>query len=220
VLVATFLLFFGFKKYITRYLFGNKIANAEDFIEDTQRISDALTMQLTNKLLADAPEETKERVRFILPKMANWFIWSRLRNWWWQWILGIFISLGGLTGTLLLMNQNKLLEGQNKLLESQNELIQNQMYQNEASRRGALIVLMSNIMDKVDDEISSQKNKNPQLKEFNLSQSLIGQIAALSHSFKPYKFLKGDTIVGEELSPERGQLLITFKVLYSFCIAH
>jgi uncharacterized protein YjbI with pentapeptide repeats len=199
VLVATFLLFFGFKKYITRYLFGNKAANAEDFIEDTQRISDALTEQLANKLLADAPEETKERVRFILPKMANWFIWSRLRNWWWQWVLGIFISLGGLTGTLLLMNQNKL--------------IQNQMYQNEAMRIGSLVVLMSNIMDKVDREISVQQGINPQQKEFNLSQSLIGQIAALSHSFKPYKFLKGDNIIGKELSPERGQLLITLANL-------
>ncbi len=49
--------------------------------------------------------------------------------------------------------------------------------------------------------------------KYSLSQSLIGQIAALSHSFKPYRYLEGDTLISWPLSPERGQLLITLTLL-------
>ena len=119
------------------------------------------------------------------------------------------MSLGGLTGTLLLVNQNEL-------LQNQNQLIKNQMSLEEASRRGALVMLMSNIFDKVDDEIAEQKAEMSvwQIEitdstKYSLSQSLIGQIAALSYSFKPYKFMDGDTMIGRPLSPERGQLLVT-----------
>lgn len=45
--------------------------------------------------------------------------------------------------------------------------------------------------------------------KFKLSLSLIGQIAALSQAFKPYRFLDRDTLIGRPLSPERGQLLVT-----------
>ena len=118
-------------------------------------------------------------------------------------------------GTILLMNQNDL-------LQNQNVLIQRQMSLEEASRRSALVVLMSNIMDKVDDEIKEQrsdllKKDVPKAAvdtmKFSLSQSLIGQIAALSYSFKPYRFLDADTLIGKALSPERGHLLITLMRL-------
>jgi hypothetical protein len=115
---------------------------------------------------------------------------------------------------MLLMNQNELLQNQNGLLNNQNTLIKHQMSLEEAGRRSALVVLMSNIMDKVDREIEEQKRANPRDSLFSLSQSLIGQIAALSHSFKPYRYLvEGDTLILEPLSPERGQLLITLSML-------
>lgn len=107
---------------------------------------------------------------------------------------------------------------QNNLMENQNALVKQQMSLDEAGRRSALIALMSNIMDKVDDEIKEQRSdllKKGMSKaavdtmKFSLSQSLIGQITALSHSFKPYRFLDADTLIGKPLSPERGQLLIT-----------
>jgi hypothetical protein len=129
--------------------------------------------------------------------------------------LGIFVSLGGLTGTLLLMNQNEL-------LQNQNALIQQQMFLSEASRKSALVVLMSNIMDKVDGEITDEKEElymNRLSKaavdtmRFSLSQSLIGQIAALSYSFKPYRYMEGNNLIKKSLSPERGQLLITLTLL-------
>ncbi|MFN0214309.1 MAG: pentapeptide repeat-containing protein, partial [Saprospiraceae bacterium] len=137
----------------------------------------------------------------------------------WQFTLTFIVAC---VGTWLLLNQNDLLGSQNSLLKNQNTLIQHQMSLEEASRRSALVMLMSNIMDKVDDEIKEQKNAlrskgisktAVDTMKFSLSQSLIGQIAALSHSFKPYKFMDGDTIISKPISPERGQLLITLTRL-------
>lgn len=124
-------------------------------------------------------------------------------------------SILAIIGTWLVINQNQLMENQNKLIERQMSL-------DEASRRSALVMLLSNIMDKVDDEIKEQKNdllKKGIAKvavdtmKFSLSQSLIGQIAALSHSFKPYRYMDGDSLISKPLSPERGQLLITLTQL-------
>jgi hypothetical protein len=218
VIVLTFLMVFVFRQFITRKILGEN--SVGDFLDDAQIVSDSVTDQLAKNLLVNVAPATSERVRKVLPRLASWFIWGRLRNWWWNWILGIFISLGGLTGTLTLMNQNELLEAQNKkiddqtgLLKAQNELVSRQMQLEEANRRSALVVLMSNIMDKVDREIESQQTglsmKAKEQKKYRLSQSLIGQIAALSHSFKPYRYMDGDSLIGRPLSPERGQLLIT-----------
>jgi uncharacterized protein YjbI with pentapeptide repeats len=224
VLILTFLLLYAFKKQISALIFGSQAANAGEIIEDAQKVSDALTDRFAEQLLKDVPADVRQRVRFVLPRLANWFVWSRFRNWWWQWVLGIFVSLGGLTGTLLLMNQNALLEAQNVkidsqtiLMQKQTELAQRQMSLEEASRRSALVVLMSNIMDKVDREIENQqKGLSQSQKEkirYRLSQSLIGQIAALSHSFKSYRYMEGDTLIERPLSPERGQLLMTLTLL-------
>jgi uncharacterized protein YjbI with pentapeptide repeats len=118
-------------------------------------------------------------------------------------------------GTWLILNQNGLMENQNKL-------IQQQMFLDEASRRGALITLMSNIMDKVDDEIKEQRSEllkkgisksAADTLKYSLSQSLIGQIAALSHSLKPYRFIEEDTLLSQSYSPERGQMLILISLL-------
>jgi hypothetical protein len=222
VLVLSFILLYAFKKQITSFFFGSATANAGEVIEDAQRVTDALTDRFADTLLRDVAPDVRQRVRHVLPRLANWFIWSRFRNWWWQWILGIFVSLGGLTGTLLLMNQNELLEAQNIKIDSQTELMNQQMFLSEASRRSALVVLMSNIMDKVDDEIKDQKDEflkkgisksAADTLKYSLSQSLIGQIAALSYSFKPYRYMEGDTLIAGPLSPERGQLLITLTLL-------
>lgn len=221
-IIFTFLVVFSFRTLITRKILGEN--SVGDFLNDAQAVADSVTDQLTQNVLVNIPSETRDRVRNVLPRLANWFIWGRLRNWWWNWILGIFVSLGGLTGTILLINQNQLLEAQNRkiddqtgLLKAQNELVNRQMQLEEASRRSALVVLMSNIMDKVDREIESQQvgltTKQKENKKYKLSKSLIGQIAALSYSFKPYRYMDGDTLIDRPLSPERGQLLITLSLL-------
>jgi len=213
VVVLTFILVWGFKTYLTRLIFGSKVADSPDLIAEAQLMTGQLSSNVIDKLLEKATEEEKEKVKGLVVRLGNWFLWGRLRNWWWSWILGIFVSLGGLTGTLLLVNQNEL-------LQNQNQLIKNQMSLEEANRRGALVVLMSNIFDKVDDEIAEQKAEMirkgkvvTDSTKFKLSQSMIGQIAALSHAFKPYRFMDGDTLINEPLSPERGQLLVTICML-------
>jgi len=209
-MISTFLIFFGFRAYLTKFLFGSKEIGASDVLKDVQQISNTLIEQGSDKVLAHLPGEQRARIKLMLPKMTDWFIWKSLRNWYWQWIIKIFVSIVGLTGTMLLMNQNEL-------LNNQNILIQRQISLEEASRRSALVVLMSNIMDKVDREIEKQQDLLPQkyrdTARFQLSQSLIGQIAALSHSFKPYRYMSGDTLIPVPLSPERGQLLITLSLL-------
>jgi len=208
IVVLTFLMVFVFRQFITRKILGEN--SVGDFLNDAQAVADTVTDQLAKNALVNLPPATSERVRKVLPRLANWFIWGRLRNWWWNWILGVFVSLGGLTGTILLMNQNEL-------LKAQNEKIDRQMQLEEATRRSALVVLMSNILDKVDREIESQQKglsiKAKEQKKYTISQSLIGQIAALSHSFKPYQYMDTDTLIGKPLSPERGQLLITLTLL-------
>ena len=202
VVVLTFILVWGFKTYLTRLIFGSKVADSPDLIAEAQQMTDQLSSNVIDKLLEKATEEDKEKVKGLVVRLGNWFLWGRLRNWWWSWILGIFVSLGGLTGTLLLVNQN--------------QLIKHQMSLEEASRRGALVMLMSNIFDKVDREIERQRDTMKVVTDntrFSLSQSLIGQIAALSQAFKPYRFMDGEELIGSPLSPERGQLLVTITRL-------
>jgi uncharacterized protein YjbI with pentapeptide repeats len=206
-MVLTFVLVFGFREYLTRFVFGKKIEKAGDLIDDAQQASNTLIDRLADRFLTDADSDLKDQVKTLAPRFANWFVWGRLRNWWWQWLVGIATFLVGLVGTLLLINQNEL-------LKNQNTLIQRQMSLEEASRRSSLVVLMGNIMDKVDDEINRQrKPKDTDATRYKLSASLIGQIAALSHSFKPYKYMDGDTLIEKPLSPERGHLLITITRL-------
>ena len=108
------------------------------------------------------------------------------------------LAFAGLLGSVLLYNQNQL-------LEKQNEKIDNQIELEESSRRGNLIVMMSNIMDKVDEELEKDWNKDSIR---NLSPQLLGRIIALSLSFKPYRFWHNGKLIEKPLSPEKGQLLV------------
>jgi len=125
----------------------------------------------------------------------------------------------GLMGT-----QNSLLFGQNSRIDTQNYRINIQNNLIEADRRSSLIFLMSNILDRVNEEVKVQKLSVPYgidndsitiLKDnfkFHLSNPLIGRIIALSRAFRPYKLLAGDTLSTELVSPERGQLSSWTKI--------
>lgn len=115
--------------------------------------------------------------------------------------IGLLAVLAVLIPYILLYKQNKLIEYQNKKIDVQTGLL-------EADRRGALIFLMSNVMDKLDSELKEDWNSDGVR---NISPELIGRIAALSYSFKPYRFLSSDTLISKALSPERGQLLLALS---------
>ncbi len=104
--------------------------------------------------------------------------------------------------TYILNRQNDKLEIQNLLLGKQNQRLDQQINLEEGNRRSSLIFFMSNIMDKIDDEMKG----NP---ERSLSAPLIGRIVSLSQALRPYRYLENDELTDRQLSPERGQLLFS-----------
>ena len=115
------------------------------------------------------------------------------------WIsIAVIIVLGTLINSYLIYKQNQFsktqIENQNQKITQQSELI-------ESTRKSNLIILISNIFDKIDEEIKS----NPSRK---LSDDAIERIVALNYSFEPYSFFKGDSLSEKKLSPERGLLLL------------
>lgn len=104
--------------------------------------------------------------------------------------------------TGLLDNQNVLVDKQNELIEQQNDRLTQQTYLQEANRRSTLIFEISNILDKIDEELKNIENKNR-----DLSPQLIARIISLSQRSLPYRYLSNDTLTYRQYSPERGQLL-------------
>lgn len=147
---------------------------------------------------AGLTQEEKERLKNDVPTLLHMRFMSGINNFIARIFIGAFAAAFGLLGTIVLMKQNEK-------LDYQNEKIDYQIHLQESNRRSALIVMMSNIMDKVDEEL---KECDKLGKSRRLSQQLIGRIAALSQSFKPYRFLEGDTLTSKAYSPERGQLLL------------
>lgn len=131
---------------------------------------------------------------------------------------GLFRNQNALFGdqNLLVRSQNVRVDSQITLMAVQNDRINLQNNLIEAERRSSLVFLMSNVLDKVDDEIREQRKdlskdslRNiPDSIKFKLSKPLVSRIVALSRAFRPYNMLDGDTLSGELVSPERGQLFI------------
>lgn len=106
--------------------------------------------------------------------------------------------------TVLLYLQNQKIDRQNELFLDQNKRLVQQTYLQEAERRSSVNFLVSSVLDGINDELKLSNNK-----ERKLSDELIGRIASLSFAMKPYHYLKRDALTKKELSPERGQLMIT-----------
>ncbi len=120
-------------------------------------------------------------------------------------------SLIALITVFLMKNQNNIISKQNELIKEQNRRIQIQANLEEAQRRNNLILLMDNILVQVDNELKENKDSI-------LSRTLISRIQALGQGFLPYRFLdyslKSKSNIDslgltKELSPERGQLLLS-----------
>lgn len=149
-------------------------------------------------------EKARRDVTFMLRKIGAWYSWMNFRRWVVMALQIIIVGFAGVLGTILLYNQNKLLTQQNQLLVQQNVRLDQQTYLQEAERRSSLIFLMSNILDEVNNELKEDVGV---LGARDISPQLIGRIVALSNSLRPYRYLGSDSLVGRELSPERGYLL-------------
>ena len=101
-----------------------------------------------------------------------------------------------------LEDQNKKIEDQNKKIEIQNNLL-------ESERRNANVLLLGNLMDKIDNELQQDveiKGKR------DLTPQTIGRIISLSQYLKPYRYFEYDSLRTKPLSPERGQLLVNLNL--------
>ncbi len=126
------------------------------------------------------------------------------------------LAIGGssfiaLITVFLMKNQNNIISKQNELIREQNRRIQIQANLEEAQRRNNLVLLMDNILVQVGNELKENKDSI-------LSRTLVSRIQALGQGFLPYRFLdyslKSKSNIDslgltKELSPERGQLLLS-----------
>ncbi len=229
VLIALFLLsmlglvaFTWFKDRILAKVFG-KDFKEENTKEELQELYQTISQEYVGKLLEKFPKATQDKAQLATPRLLKLAVWAFTRTWALRLLVAIFVAIGGLLGAILLYNQNQLLTAQNDKIDIQNEKIEMQNdrlnLQNnliEADRRSSLVFLMSNILDKVDEEIQEQKKGLPKDKfgnvpdsiKFRLSKPLISRIVALSRAFRPYRLLEGDTLSENVVSLERGQLFI------------
>lgn len=120
--------------------------------------------------------------------------------------IGMFALMIGVVPLFILCIQTYILNSQNQLLLEQNRRLDQQINLEEGNRRSSLIFLMSNIMDKIGEEL-----QNPTNKKRVLSDELIGRIVSLSQALRPYRYLENDELIEKPLSPERGQLLFSLS---------
>ena len=114
--------------------------------------------------------------------------------------IGMFAMLAALLPAMILLVQTFMLNKQNKLLSKQNWRLDQQTHLIEAERRGSLVFVMSSLMD----EMVKEKAQRGGI----LSEGLTARIISLTHSLRPYKFLEGDALIQQPLSPEKGQLFV------------
>ncbi len=114
------------------------------------------------------------------------------------WILLVgLITLGGIIGGLYVYRQQASfkmhIQQQDKKLREMTTLV-------EAVGKNELEPIMRSLLEDVGDELKRHPGRR-------LSDSTIARIAALSITFKPYKFMEGDSLSEKPWSPERGHLL-------------
>lgn len=115
--------------------------------------------------------------------------------------VGLFGVLLTVLPMIFIALQTYLLSRQNQLLQLQNEKIDQQTYLIESQRRNALVYELGNVLNAISEETNNGQSKD-------ISDLLVGRIASLSRSFRPYRYFQGDSL-SKELSPERGQLLFS-----------
>jgi len=114
-------------------------------------------------------------------------------------IVGALIMTGALLSSFLIYRQSQLIKTQ---LQQQNNKIQQQSELIESARKSSMVIVMNDILDKVDDELKN--NPGGKLSD----KTIAGIIEAFNYSFTPYRYLQGDSLSDNKLSPEKGQLLL------------
>ncbi|MBK9730527.1 MAG: pentapeptide repeat-containing protein [Chitinophagaceae bacterium] len=116
-------------------------------------------------------------------------------------LIATIIVAGGVLSSFLIYKQSNYFKTQ---MQNQDRKIREQSALIESIRKGNMVFLMSNILNNVEEELKNSRT---------LSDVVIARIAALSFSFKPYKYFQGDSLSAKELSPERGQLMMALLLM-------
>ena len=189
------------------------VQNKESILKKIFGVSDTDLSELNKaaqSLLLNVIEKdytgAKKDLNVLFKRSTSWYAWMNFRRWIVVVFQSLFVGSGGLLGTVMLYNQNKLLVQQNQLLNQQNIRLDQQTYLQEAERRSSLVFLMGNILDAVNQELKDDVGVKGAR---DISPQLVGRIIALSNSLRPYRYLGSDSLVGRELSPERGFLLLS-----------
>lgn len=185
------------KERLLKKLFG--VTDSD--LSDIQKAGQSLLFNVVEKDY----DHAKKDLSLLVRKAMAWYSWMNFRRWVVTSFQTLMVGLAGILGTIMLYNQNKLLTQQNELLIQQNVRLDQQTYLQEAERRSSLISLMSDILDVMNDELKEDIGVKGVR---DVSPQLMGRIIALSNSLRPYRYLGSDSLVGRELSPERGYLLL------------
>ncbi|MEM9918363.1 MAG: pentapeptide repeat-containing protein [Bacteroidota bacterium] len=108
------------------------------------------------------------------------------------------LVLGSMVCALLIVRQSAALEAQDAY---QNQRLEQEAALIASADRGHFLLLMRNLLTKVDRELQEGT-------EGRLQEKTIARIAALSYSLKPYAYVVQGGVAAQKLSPERGQLLL------------
>ena len=155
------------------------------------------------KSIYDSINEFNEQHRISIATTSN-LIASLIRR----------ITRIGVIGLLVAIMPTTLMFYQNNLLKIQNNKIETQTHLAEASRRSTQMFIMGEVLSDVNSELKNNSSSR-------LSNTLAGRIIGLSRAMKPYRYMVGDKLIDEPISPERGQLLISLcksKISPSFFV--
>jgi hypothetical protein len=156
IVALLFLIGVIYRDKIFKSIFG-EVDDLDSFRSDAQALVGSVSQTVSDQVTRGLPPEQQQRVRQVAPRLANYLIWGRIRNWWLNWLLTIFVTIGGLATTVLLVNQNKLLKTQNEKIEIQNDKIEIQTHLMEAERRGGQVVLMASVLQGISEETQDQR---------------------------------------------------------------
>ena len=164
----------------------------QKLIGTSRMVAIGLSKAIINYAPLGLTKEEKERLKEDVPTFLQMRFMTGINNFIARIFISAFAAAFALLGTVVLMKQNEKLEVQINI--------------EEANRQSSLVFLMSNIMDKVDEELKDTFNTNHNTRK--LTKQTVGRIAALSQSLKPYYYLQNGELIAKPLSPERGQLLL------------
>lgn len=116
--------------WFLRRFIGTAAGALTQVIADATAAAEAATKQNAQAAVEHAGRALREAAAWYAPRAARRFVVTTT--------LGLLVTFGGLTGTVLLLRQTLLLGTQNELLIAQNDKIDLQTVTVEAQRRGGL----------------------------------------------------------------------------------